>query len=362
MESKKIFLVIALTCLIGFVVLKVLNIEEGFVVTSPPASVRTTPPAIVIPDGCPTLTPPNWWEVEAPKQIVSYVTGVRFPIIALQPTKAINSSFQVPYIKAGDVSASGCIVVQSSGTFTTKMCYADSSEQKWKIVRVVDSQVFSNLLQAGQQYYSGISSNSKLPQGISFGFYMVISEIDPSMVLACNGGNLTVQRIGNYTSQFWDITKDAGNANIAVYDTAPYAGLSNSFILPQTQSNNQSLGQVGQNTLSGVSGLNTVPSPTNSDGTIATKSAAVAGTGQPFNINLNLDKASLLSIFGSLDTTGPGVQLPKMSSTGVDKFADVAPIGYVPSASNTTKKCKPCPSILNDYIAKNKIPCAGCKL
>ena len=338
MSEKQVFLFICIVGLVLFVILKLFYVE-GFDVL--PDLTNTTSPSDVpipsdtpIPSGCPVVSStiaPNWWDVEPPKQIVSYITGVRFPVHSIQPAKAINSSFQVPYIKAGEVDASGCIVVLNDGTYTTRMCNIDSAEQRWKIVRVTNPDVFNQLLQSGLSYYSGNHVTTILPQGIDYGFFMIISEKDPSMVLASNGGNLSVQRIGNFTSQFWDITKDLGTASIAIYGNNTGSSFGSNY------SSGVSANAGQQYQYPGLSQGATVPSSNPSS----------PGT-QPFNINLNLDKDSLLSIFGSIDTAGPG--LFPSSTSSVDRFG------------NVQSKCKPCPSILTDYIAKNEIPCNGCKL
>ncbi len=331
MSEKQLFLVIAIVCLIGFIIFKLFNIE-GF-----------TDPTETASPGCPTQSPKNWWETEPPKQVVSYITGVRFPVTAIQPNKAINSPFQIPFIKSGNTEASGCIVVLNSGTYTTKMCNIDSSEQRWNIVQVNDADKFEKLIKNGREYYSGIRSTLDLPQGIQYGFFMIISEKDPSMALSSNGGNLTVQRIGNYSSQFWDITKDVGSANIVVYDINENTTFSSNFVNPLSANAGSQYQYPGVSSTSGSSGSSS-PTPTSS---LATSTASSSNV-KPFSINLNLNNDLLGTMFGELETTGPGVTLPPSS----ESFAN----------TSNNSKCKPCPSILMDYIAKNEIPCLGCKL
>lgn len=340
MSEKQLFLVIAIVCLIGFIIFKLFNIE-GF-----------TDPTPTVPLGCPTQPPKNWWENEPPKQVVSYITGVRFPVTAIQPNKAINSPFQIPFIKSGNTEASGCIVVLDSGTYTTKMCNIDSSEQRWNIIQVNDATTFDNIIKKGREFYSGIRSTLDLPQGVQYGFFMIISEKDPSMALSSNGGNLTVQRVGNYSSQFWDITKDVGSANIAVYDINENTAFSSNYVNPL---NGNAGAQYQYPGLSSSSGSSSPSGTTTSSGTTASPNGTFtpAGTStsqnsRPFNINLNLNNDLLGTMFGELETTGPGVTLPPTSE------------GFANGANNS--KCKPCPSILMDYIAKNEIPCLGCKL
>jgi hypothetical protein len=233
MSEKQIFLLIAIMGLVIFVLLKLFYIE-GFIVESTDPNASSDPNASPDPNAVPTCQPiimkSDWWLTEPPKQIVSYISGVRFPVISIQPSKGLRSSFQIPYIRAGDASSSGCIVVLTDGTYTTRMCNADSSEQRWRIIRIDSSERFSQLIAAGAEFYSGGHSNTILPQGIDYGFFMVISEKDPSMVLASNGGNITVQRIGNFTSQFWDITKDVGSASIAIYDSAENTSFAPNYI------------------------------------------------------------------------------------------------------------------------------------
>lgn len=327
MSEKQLFLVIAIVCLIGFIIFKLFNIE-GF-----------EDPTPTVPAGCPTQSP-NWWDNDPPKQVVSYITGVRFPVTAIQPNKAIKSPFQIPFIKSGNTEASGCIVVLDSGTYTTKMCNVDSSEQRWNIIQVTDETIFENLIKKGREYYSGIRSQLALPQGIQYGFFMIISEKDPSMALSSNGGNLTVQRIGNYSSQFWDITKDVGSANIVVYDVNENTVFSSNYVNPLTANAGAQYQYPGLS-----SGLSSLPSATSSG---SSPSLAPSSNSKPFSINLNLNNDLLGTMFGELETTGPGVTLPPSS----ESFANMS----------NNSKCKPCPSILMDYIAKNEIPCLGCKL
>jgi hypothetical protein len=340
MSEKQLFLVIAIVCLIGFIIFKLFNIE-GF--TDAPTTAPTTAPSV--PLGCPTESPKNWWEIDAPKQVVSYITGVRFPVTAIEPNKAIKSPFQIPFIKSGNTESSGCIVVLNSGTYTTKMCNVDSSEQRWNIIQINDAATFEKLIKNGRDYYSGIRSTLDLPQGIQYGFFMIISEKDPSMALSSNGGNLTVQRIGNYSSQFWDITKDVGSANIVVYDVNENTTFSSNYVNPL------SLNAGAQYQYPGVSSSSSTGTSSSQSASYPSSSpspSASSSNVKPFSINLNLNNDLLGTMFGELETTGPGVTLPPSS----EAFAN----------TGNNSKCKPCPSILLDYIAKNEIPCLGCKL
>ncbi len=372
MTEKQLFLVIAIICLVLFIVYKLFNRIEGFELpttlpTDAPTEAPTpqvTPDASYLSDICPTPVPKPWWELEAPKQIVSYITGVRFPVHAIKPTDAINSPFQVPYIKSGETESSGCIVVENTGTFSTRMCNADSSEQRWKIKRVTDSETFNGLISGGSQYYSSnIGSNVNLPTGVQYGFFMVISEKDPSMVLASNGGSLTVQRIGNYTSQFWDITKDIGNANIAIYDVPPETGLSLNYTDPKNSGPSGPGGSSGlMYQYPGLSGSTTATSSGSSSsssrsGISASRTSTGANGPNPFNINVNFDSESLMKLFGDMSTTGAGINVSDFTTPTTS-----APEGFNPNTKGSAANCPACPSILTDYIAKNNIPCLGCKL
>lgn len=374
MTEKQLFLVIAIVCLVLFIVYKIIYRSiEGFDTPAPtntttlaPTDTPTLAPTDTptfnqnLTDVCPTMPPKPWWETEPPKQIVSYVTGVRFPVHAIKPSDAINSPFQVPYIKSGETESSGCIVIENAGTFTTRMCNADSIEQRWKIQKINDEKQYVSLLANGSQYYSsGSMSTVTLPQGVQYGFFLVTSEKDPSMVLASNGGNLTVQRIGNYTSQFWDITRDIGNANISIYDIPPETALSQNFTDPRTIGAAAGAGSVYQ--YPGVSGNNTSTSGFGVSGGVGTGS----GTGNsstsrnrngptPYNINVNFDSQSLMKLFGDVSTTGPGL-------SGETSATSSPPEGFNPNPGSNSS-CPACPSILTDYISKKDIPCLGCKL
>ena len=345
LSEKQLFLVIAIVCLFLLIIFKLVKSQtEGFVdgVFTPSADVCNNAK--------------NWWELKVPKQVVSYISGVRFPIHAIDPNSPTKTLFQVPYIKSGESDASGCLSIEMSGTYTTKMCNADSSEQRWSLVQVKDKTIFSNLLQSGKTTYSGVNQNYDTPaSGIPFGFFMVISEKDPSMVLASNGGNLTVQRIGNYTSQFWDITQDTGNANIAIYDTNDLTNFGTNFTNPLNGMTNKG----NNNKLQSSTQMNTSHdlSEETSNGNLIsqtnTNNSILSGLNksQPLNINLNLDQKSLMSLFGSADTTGNEI------NNIISSLPSQSPEGF-----NNNSNCKPCPSILTDYIAKNNIPCLGCKL
>ncbi len=366
MTEKQLFLVIAIICLVLFIVYKLYNRIEGFEIpttmpsdTPTPTDTPTTQPSAdtsYLSEICPTIAPKPWWELEPPKQIVSFITGVRFPVHAIKPADAINSPFQVPYIISGETESSGCIVVENAGTFSTRMCNADSSEQRWKIKRVPDSDAFNNLISVGLQYYSSnVSSTVNLPPGVQYGFFMVISEKDPSMVLASNGGSLTVQRIGNYTSQFWDITRDIGNANIAIYDVPPETGLSLNYTDPrniQTSGNVSSAGSMYQ--YPGLAGSGTGSGTGTSSSSKGGATKTTNGS-NPFNINVNFDSESLMKLFGDMSTTGAGI-----SASDFTTSATSVPEGFNPKGSGAN--CPACPSILTDYISKNNIPCLGCKL
>ena len=342
MSEKQLFLVIAIVCLIGFIIFKLFNIE-GF---ADPTPTDAATDAASVPVGCPTQSA-NWWDNEPPKQVVSYITGVRFPVIAIQPNKAIKSPFQIPFIKSGNTEGSGCIVVLDSGTYTTKMCNVDSTEQRWSIIQVNDATTFENLIKKGRDYYSGIRSTLELAQGINYGFFMIISEKDPSMALSSNGGNLTVQRIGNYSSQFWDITKDVGSANIVVYDVNENTAFSSNYVNPLTANAGAQYQYPGVSSPSSSSSPSSLL-PTTSSSSPSSSSPSSNSNSKPFSINLNLNNDLLGTMFGELETTGPGVTLPPLS----ESFAN----------TSNNSKCKPCPSILLDYIARNEIPCLGCKL
>ena len=368
MTEKQLFLVIAIVCLVLFIVYKIIYNIEGFVDTPAPTDAPTDTPTTApttsqsdVTDLCPTLAPKPWWETEPPKQIVSYVTGVRFPVHAIKPSDAINSPFQVPYIKSGETESSGCIVIENAGTFTTRMCNADSIEQRWKLIKISDDTVYINLLSNGSQYYSsGSKSTVVLPSGVQYGFFMVVSEKDPSMVLASNGGNLTVQRIGNYTSQFWDITRDLGNANISIYDIPPETALSQNFTDPRN------LGGSGAGLsykYPGVSGSNMVTSgpsgpsgPSGLSGQAGLGASKNTGGPSPYNINVNFDSQSLMKLFGDVSTQGPGLGLTDSTSVNTSP-----PEGFNPNPGSNSN-CPACPSILTDYISKKDIPCLGCKL
>lgn len=313
MTSQHFFLAIAIVCLLLYIISLFVNhnfklMYEGF-------------------DPTPTCQPVVnnfWWNTEAPKQIVSLITGVSFPVIAKNPLDAINSDFQIPFIQAGDVESSGCIAIdENTGTYTTKPCNNTDMVQLWTIVPIKNETDFKSIISQGKNRYSmlrdGDDTTITLPTGVKYGFFMVISKSKNGVfALASNGGNLTVQTVGNFTSQFWDITKDPGQASISVYDTHDLTRLGTNFINPLMPLNAQA-------------------------GTIYETAGMQNKNKKAINLNFNISGSQLSSL---LDGTTTSKQ--NSSSTVREGFEK--------------KNCPACPSILTDYIAKNNIPCYGCNL
>jgi hypothetical protein len=330
MCSKKFFLTAAVICFALYIVSLLIKIKyENFEATSSRS--------IMCPDDG------FWWEKEPPKQIVSLITGVRFPVIAKNPTDAIRSDFQIPFIKAGDVESSGCIGIdETTGTYTTQVCDKNNMQQLWMIKPVRNEDDLRSIIEPGKNKYSmlkGDDDTLTLPQGVKYGFFMVISQTNNGVLaLASNGGNLTIQTVGNFTSQFWDITKDPGTASISIYDTNDYTELSTSYVNSQDKRN---------------VGLNPVMPLNSQAGSIyqATGEGANAGPNKTeqkeINLNFNITGDSLASLLSDSPSGTPSAS----SSTVREGFN-----------KNNTKNCPVCPSILTDYISKKGIPCYGCNL
>ena len=348
MLDRKFFLMIAIICLFLYIISLFINKKEGFTTPSPSPLPQTTNPTDA--QGCPVQLP--WWNTISPKQVVSLTTGVRFPIIPVTTSGVgINADFQVPFIKAGDTEATGCISIDpTTGTYSTQICNQTDIRQLWNIKLVQNETDLRAILNDGNVNgnYSGLRNPStlaplQLPSGISYGFFMVISKDNKTVALASNGGNLTIQSVGLFTSQFWDISRLAGQSSIAYHDTVDYTQLGTNYSSSQTPLGpGDILG--GLNPLTGY-GLTSDPSiPYQQAGRRATDRSNAVN----FNINLNTD----------LMKTFLGVDSESTTSTNApvsEGFANLPPSGVNPN-------CKPCPSELLDFISKNNIPCLGCKL
>jgi hypothetical protein len=342
MLNHKIFLIIALICIVLYVISLFVNIlwqnKENFFDPTEPA--------------CPTSGP--WWERMPPKQIVSLISGVRFPIVAVTPSNSIRSLFQIPFMHSGSVESSGCISIDDTGTYTTGMCNNTDNRQLWVIKAITSEADYRSVLSTNTDpYSSGFNKNYAdetvpivLPHGVSYGFFMVLSQSKPGIALASNGGNLMVQSLGNFTSQMWDITREDGQAEIAVYDTNDLTQFSKGF----TNNNQPIVGinpimplsvQAGQTYQAMGVGANAGPNR----GTTSTPSAQNDKT---INFNINLSADSLASIL-----TGSG----NSSSTSTNSDGSTTRDSF-----QNTDDCPTCPSILTDYIKTNNIPCYGCNL
>ncbi len=359
MLDRKFFLMIAIICLVLYIISLFINIKEGFDQTTPPAtssqdsSSSNSSSNPTDSNGCPAQLP--WWNTISPKQIVSLTTGVRFPIIPIAASGVgINADFQVPFIKAGDTEATGCISIDpTSGTYSTQICNQTDVRQLWNIKLIQNETDLRNILNDGNVNgnYSGLRTPSTsapllLPPGISYGFFMVIAKNNKTVALASNGGNLTIQSVGIFTAQFWDISKLAGQSSIAYHDTVDYTQLGTNYSSSQTALGpGDILG--GLNPLTGY-GLTSDPSiPYQKAGKKATDRSNAVN----FNINLNTD---LMKTFLGVDGES-GDATASTSAPATEGFANPPPSGINP-------KCKPCPSELLDFISKNNIPCLGCKL
>jgi hypothetical protein len=345
MTSQYFFLAAAIICLLLFILSSILSktqTKEYFNPSPSPSISPTNPPCPVV-----TCSPPMsdiWWMNEPPKQIVSLISGISFPVIAKTPANSINSDFQIPFIQYGSVQSSGCIAIDENiGTYTTKVCNKDDNTQLWSIVPVRNESDLRTIIQKGQNRYSmlrGDDTTIELPSGVQYGFFMVISKSkDGSFALASNGGNITVQTVGNFTSQFWDITRDTPNASIAIYDTEELLNHINPSN-PQDQITtlmnplvplNAQAGDVYQTVGMGAIG------------------GARGGNSKELNLNLNLNGGDILSaLFGGLSQN-------ETDAAGSEGF-------NLETIAKKTKNCPACPSILTDYISKNNIPCYGCNL
>lgn len=343
MLNRKIFLIIALICIVLFVISLFVNIlwqnKESFFDPTDPACAPAGP----------------WWEKMPPKQVVSLISGVRFPVVAVTPTNSIRSAFQIPFMHSGSVESSGCISIDDTGTYTTGMCNNTDNRQLWVIKPISTEADYRSVLSKNTDpYSSGFNKNYAdetvpivLPPGVAYGFFMVLSQSKPGIALASNGGNLMVQSLGNFTSQMWDITREDGQAEIAVYDTNDLTQFSKGF------TNNSQQPNVGMNPLMPLNaqagniyqasgtGANAGPnrSTTTSQGSDSQNDKTIN-----FNINLSADSlASMLTGGGSSSSTNSDGSVTK------DSFKN-------------TDDCPTCPSILTDYIKTNNIPCYGCNL
>jgi len=323
MSDKQLFLVIAIFALCIVILKTFMMTTEAFedLPGSTPAS-----------DGL--CHQKLWWETEAPKQIVAYDTGVRFPVVALDEAKALKSHFQIPYITAGDTEPSGCIsVISEQGTYTAKMCNSSEIHQRWRIVKVVTKAEYELILRAGKEIYSGISSFN-IDDNTRYGFFMVISAKDSSKALAHNGNNLSVQTVGPFTNQMWDITKESPQASISTNESVPYTMFDPHFVKPRSGNSYNPI--VGGN-------------PSNPY--VQAGKQAMGLNNKPLSVNINLSSDALKSAFGMGASEGPEESNDSNSVTLKQKKSEA----FNPDCPN-------CPTILTDYIKNNEIPCRGCNL
>lgn len=336
MLNQTIFLIIALIFIVLYVISQFVNIlwknKESFF--DPTDS------------SCAPVGP--WWDRMPPKQIVSLISGVRFPVVAVTPSNSIRSSFQIPFMHSGSVESSGCISIDDNGTYTTGMCNNTDNRQLWLIKAITSEADYRSVLSSNTDpYSSGFNKNYAdetvpivLPPGVSYGFFMVVSQSKPGIALASNGGNLMVQSLGNFTSQMWDVTREEGQAEIAIYDTNDLTQFSKGYI------NNNHV-NVGMNPLMPLNAqAGTIYQSTGVGANVSTPTPANLND-KTINFNINLSADSLASFL----TGGGGSK----SSTGNQG-------GETKDSFKNTDDCPTCPSILTDYIKTNNIPCYGCNL
>ena len=329
LTEKKFFFVSAIICLVLFI-LSLFIYHENFDPTCPP--------------------PAEWWEKEPPKQILSLITGVKIPVIAKFKDQGVTSStqsFQIPFIKSGQTEASGCISYDSAGTYTTEMCDNTKTPQTWVIKPVRNEAELRAILRPAHQteQYSNIkkfnidSDPIKLPLGVEYGFFLVVSTANPAIVLASNGGNVTVKTLGLHTSELWDITREAPHIEIPIHDTNDYTLLSSNFVHGSAQRSQP----MGLNANPGAA-YQTPGLP----GSTSNSGASTAQKKGGINFNISLGGSSLASLFGGPSTGTSG------SSTSSDGNSTTA------QAEGFNPNCKSCASPLLDYIPGRDIPCLGC--
>jgi hypothetical protein len=343
LTEKKFFFVAAIICLVLFILSLFIYKTEHFEVPT-----ETCRPS--------TCTPPDWWENEPPKQIVSLITGVKFPVIAKEPKMGVTSStqsFQIPFIKTGETSASGCLAYDKEGTYSTEMCDNNKLTQSWSIKPVKNEDDLRTILRPAyaSQQYSNIKKFNidtdpiTLPNGVQYGFFIVVSTKNPSIVLASNGGNITVKTMGLHTSELWDITKEKPFVELPVYDTNDYTLLSSSYVNGQQRGQgmplNSNPGAIYQ--APGLAGTGT--------GTGAGARAAPPNRGG-INFNISLGGNSLASLFGGASGTGTSGTDTRTTSTTSTSSPQQSE-GFNPN-------CPSCESPLLDYIQGREIPCLAC--
>jgi hypothetical protein len=356
MTSQHFFLIVALICLILYII-SLFVYREGFD-PSPSPSDSPSPTSDGTPAPTITCPPANnfWWETQPPKQIVSLITGVSFPVIAKTPSQAIRSDYQIPFINSGDSSSSGCIGIDdANGTYTTKVCNNNDISQLWLIKPIKNEADLKSIILQGKNRYSMLRDENDtsitLPPGVKYGFFMIVSKSDNGVfALASNGGNLTVQTVGNFTAQFWDLSKDPGVAGIAVYDTNDLTRLSTNYINPQNQIDQRKIGLNPLMPLNAQAGAiyETTGKVQQQQLQQQHQNRPTSINGKEINLNLNLTGELLSSLFnGSTNPTQAG-GAAVVTTAGTEGFNKQA--------------CPACPSILTDYISKNNIPCYGCNL
>jgi hypothetical protein len=323
-DNKQLFLfiaIVALSVVILNVILKKFLFKEGFEDGTPNPNNGLCPQKV-------------WWETEAPKQVVAFDTGVKFPLIALEKEKGINSHFQIPFMLAGETDPSGCIsVVSEQGTYTSDMCNKNDIAQRWRVVLISNIDDYQKVLKAGKEVYSGIS-NYNINQDTQYGFFMVISVKDPSKSLAHVGSNLSVQTVGPFSSQKWDITKEEPVASISTFDTVQYSSLDNHFLNPRSFNPVQGGNPTNPYINAGKSAMNQ----------------------KPVSININVAGDALKSVFGITGESQGGESQSGENTVLLSEQKKAEE--FNPNCPN----CPNCPTILTEYIKNNTVPCNGCNL
>lgn len=280
--------------------------------------------------------PGPWWKRSAPKQIIALDTGYSFPVIAKEESKGISSLFQVPHYEYGTNDLIGCFSVnQTDGSFKTTECNSDSMNQLWNIVSVPNKEEYIKLLENGRGVYSGLEGDSFYNglDDIDYGFFMVVSAVDPSKVLASGGnqGRLTITTVGKFFNQRWEISNQEPSVYVAVHE----------------ENINSEKPKGGLNP---IQSLNAQPDqPYLTAGKSAMEKVKKNGS---LNINLNLNSGDLSKLLGvepaPANSVDPNETIVSLNQNGKEE-------GFDPN-------CPSCPSIVTDYIKNNQVPCLGCNL
>lgn len=285
----------------------------------------------------------NWWNKMPVRQIISKHYGVHIPVEPLEPEKFIDSRLLILQHRSGTNHPTSCMAVNPDGTFSLVKCNKEVSKQHWEIKVIKTKSDFDAVLSMAEkdvQKQPGGFSGKPVNESTPLGFCMVISKEKPGKALQYESGGLSVRTVGNYDGQKWDISPEKAQIAVPTHKIPHGAGYSKE-LNPLQQLQYQNFNPSAPYESQGQKAMDSVASSTQ------LSNQGNGGDSSPaFNINVNL--SDIDAILGESVNPKPTVE----------SFANSAQ----PLGTHGGKGCKPCPSVLVEYLRNNQIPCQGCNL